>query len=67
LQALRAVAVTVLSMLAAALAATAVFGVADRSWYGAVSNGLGALTAALAVALLFRAWVRHSPRHRGRH
>jgi hypothetical protein len=67
MQALRAVAVTLLSMLAAALAATAVFAVADRSWYAAVAYGIDALAAALAVALLFRAYVRHSPRHKGRH
>jgi hypothetical protein len=67
LQALRTVAVTLLSMLAAALAATAFFGLADRYWYGAVSYGLGALAVALMVARLFRAWVKHSPRHKGRH
>lgn len=65
-QALRAAGVTLLSMGAAALAAACAFGLADRLWWSALGNGAGSLALAGTAARLFRAWVRHSPRHGGR-
>ena len=67
MQALRAAAVTALSMLAAALAATAVFGAADGSWPPVLFYGSGAVGTAGLAARAFRAWLKHSPRHKGRH
>jgi hypothetical protein len=67
MRALAVVAVTVLSMLAAGLAAAAVFGAADGHWLAALGYGLGAVAPGTCTALLFRAVRGTSPRDRGRH
>lgn len=66
-QAVRAVGVVLLSMAAAALAASFVFALADRRWKAAVVTGLVVLALAGAVYQLFRLYLDHSPRHKGRH
>jgi apolipoprotein N-acyltransferase len=66
-QAVRAVGVTVLSMAAAALAASLVSALASRRWPTAAVLALVVLALAGTVHQLFRAYVRHSPRHQGRH
>lgn len=66
-QAVRAVGVTLLSMAAAALAASFAVALADHQWRPAVTLGLFVISLVGAACALFRAYIRHSPRHKGRH
>ena len=66
-QALRAAGVTLLSMAAAALAAGFVSALADRHWQSAVVLGLFVTGLAGGACSLFRHYLDHSPRHKGRH
>jgi apolipoprotein N-acyltransferase len=66
-QAVRAAGVVLLSMAAAALAASFVFALAGRHWNSAVVLGLVVIALAGGVYQLFRLYLSHSPRHRGRH
>jgi hypothetical protein len=64
-QALRAAGVMVFSLLAALAAATCVIDLADKSWLAAAVLAGGGAGMAGNVRRCFRAYVRHSPRHRG--
>lgn len=67
LQALRIAGVVACSMLATALTAVLVFSLAETYWRAALISGSLVINLAGAACALFRGYISHSPRHRGRH